>query len=101
MIDDVLLCSSTTMLRLRHYLPSFRSYHVATLLRMVRLLRDSAAIYERTAYTPQGMSAEVIFAWASTRIEQVEQYIERKNAEREKYGGEGLVSSRRTFEPLG
>jgi len=73
---------------------------------MVRLLRDSAAIYERTAYSPQGMSVEEIFAipgvqrrWAS--IEQVEQYIERKNVEREKYGGEGLVSSRRTFEPLG
>ena len=54
---------------------------------------------EMTGYTPQRMSAEEIFAipgakrrWAS--IEQVEQYIQRKNEEREKYGGEGLVSSR-------
>jgi hypothetical protein len=55
---------------------------------------------ERTAYTPQGMSAEDIFAipaakrrWGS--IEQIEQYIQRKNAEREIRGGEGLVSSRK------
>jgi len=53
---------------------------------------------ERTGYTPQGMTAEQIFKipaakrhWGS--IEQVEDYIQRMNVEREIYGGEGLVSS--------
>ena len=57
---------------------------------------------ERTGYTPQGMTAEQIFnipaakrRWGS--IEQVEKYIQRMNAEREIYGGEGLVSSSETW----
>jgi hypothetical protein len=55
---------------------------------------------ESTGYTPQGMSAEEIFTipaakrrWGS--IEQVEEHIQRKNAEREIYGEEGSVSSRK------
>jgi hypothetical protein len=54
---------------------------------------------ESTGYTPQGMSAEEIFTipaakrrWGS--IGQVEEQIQRKNAEREIYGEEGLVSNR-------
>ena len=57
---------------------------------------------ESTGYTPQGMTAEEIFTipaakrrWGS--IEQVEEYIQRMNAEREIYGGEGLVSSSKTW----
>ena len=54
---------------------------------------------ESTGYTPQGMTAEEIFtipgaerSWGS--IELVKEHMERKNADREIYGEEGLVSSR-------
>jgi len=52
--------------------------------------------------TPKGMGAEEIFTipgakrrWGS--IEGVEVYMERMNAEREIYGGEGLVTVRCLF----
>jgi hypothetical protein len=57
---------------------------------------------ESTGYAPQGMSAEEIFPIPAAKrhwdsIEEVEEHIQRKNAERETYGedSEGLVSSRK------